>query len=133
MDQAGKRLIEYEKDSNNTPLFTYPFRLACTSNGNVIVVDSLDKDFRGREVVIDQAGIIKGLYTGHHEVNTEHKPFTPSDVFPTPSDHILVVDWEIHVVHILNNEGEFISYYCVNDMEFDIQRILLYPHQEHFI
>lgn len=116
MDQTGKRLIQYEKDSKNKPLFTYPFRVASTRNGNVFVVDSLDKDFRGRVVVMDPVGNIKGIYTGHPEVNTEHKPFTPSDLFATPSDYILVVDWKIHVVHILNNESEFVSYYCLDDI-----------------
>lgn len=122
MDQIGKRFIEYENDSNNKPLFTDPYKVTSTSNGNIFVIDSLDKHFRGRVVALGQNGNIEGIYTGHHVVNIEGRPFTPIDILATPSDSILIADWMIHVVHILNNGGNFISYYCVNDIGIQ------YPH-----
>ncbi|XP_071136936.1 uncharacterized protein [Mytilus edulis] len=102
MDRAGKRLTEYENDSNNKLLFTTIYKITSTSKGN--------------------AGNIKGIYTGHPSVNTKDKPFTPLDILATPSDNILVVDWEISVIHILNSDGEFISYCCIYNIGIQ------YPH-----
>lgn len=122
MDRAGKVLTVYENDSTSLPLFTQPYRVTNTSNGNIFVVDSLDKQFRGRVVVIGKTGNIERIYSGHHDVNAKGKPFTPIDILATPSDIILVVDWMIHAVHILNSDGDFISYFCVNDIGIQ------YPH-----
>lgn len=122
MDRAGKRLTEYENDSNNKPLFTTISKLTSTSKGDVCVVDTLDTDFRGRVVVIGKAGNIKGIYTGHPGVNTTDKPFTPLAILATPSDNILVADWKISVIHILNSDGEFISYCCICNIGIQ------YPH-----
>lgn len=122
MDQAGNRLTEYENESNNKPLFTFAYSLTSTSKGHICIIDKLDEDFRGRVLVIGQGGTIKGIYTGHADVNTKDKPFTPLDILATPSDNILIADWEISVIHILNSDGEFISYCCVNNIGIQ------YPH-----
>ncbi|CAC5408262.1 UTP6 [Mytilus coruscus] len=70
MDETGNRVREYEHDSNNKPLFSLPRRIVTsTSNGNIWVVDLYDKSFRGRVVVLGQAGNIVQIYTGHPDVN----------------------------------------------------------------
>ncbi|CAC5402847.1 unnamed protein product [Mytilus coruscus] len=50
MDGAGKGLIKYENDSTNTPLFTDPYKVTSTSNGNIFVVLSLDKLYKGEKL-----------------------------------------------------------------------------------
>ncbi|XP_063404556.1 tripartite motif-containing protein 2-like [Mytilus trossulus] len=122
MDQSGNHLIEYETDINNKPLFTLPTYVTSTSSNNICVVDRLLKNAKGRIVVIGQEGNIKGIYTGHDDVNTEDKPFIPLGILVTQSDNILVVDWAVSVVRILNSDGEFISY--LNVYNLGIQ----YPH-----
>ncbi|CAG2227167.1 TRIM2_3 [Mytilus edulis] len=122
MDQAGNRLTEYENDSNNKPLFTFAYMLTSTSKGYICIIDKLDVDFRGRVLVIGQGGTIKGIYTGHADVNTEDNPFTPLDILATPSDNILIADWKISVIHILNSDGNFISFFSAYDIGIQ------YPH-----
>lgn len=111
MDQAGNHLIEYEKDSNNKRLFTVPLIINITNYGNICVVDRLKDDGRGRVVVIGEEGNSIVTYSGHHEINTEDRPFTPAGLLTTPSDSILVTDMNNNLVHILNNKGDYISHF----------------------
>ncbi|VDI23141.1 Hypothetical predicted protein [Mytilus galloprovincialis] len=117
MDQEGKQLQEYEHDKHTKGLFTYPGRVTCTSNGNICVVDLLDKDGRGRVVVLSPGGDILGTYTGHPDVNTEEKPFIPIGILTTPSDNIVVTDMNNHLLHILTIQGQSITYYNLHDMD----------------
>lgn len=114
MDQAGNRLNEYEHDSNNKRLFTIPYKITSTNNGNMCVVDSLDDEGRSRVVVIDKDGYTKGIYTGQH-INTSGKPSEFQGITTTPSGTMFVTDWENKAVHILNINGDFMSYCSVSD------------------
>ncbi|XP_063408439.1 uncharacterized protein LOC134692025 [Mytilus trossulus] len=116
MDQKGKQLEEYEHDNHNKPLFTYPSCVTTTSNGNICVVDILDDDGRGRVVVLSPGGDILDTYTGHPKVNTEEKPFEPRGILTTPSDNIIVTDVVNHLLHILTDQGQSITYYNLHDM-----------------
>ncbi|XP_063409711.1 uncharacterized protein LOC134692972 [Mytilus trossulus] len=116
MDQEGKQLKEYEHDNHNKQLFTCPLCVTSTSNGNICVVDMLDYDFRGRVVVLSPGGDILGTYTGHPDVNTEEKPFEPKGILTTPSDNIVVTDVENHLLHILTDQGQIITYYNLSDI-----------------
>lgn len=115
-NQAGNRLLKYEFDSNSKPLFSIPLSVTSTSNGNICVIDRLYEDGRGRVVMISQEGKTIGIYTGHRDVNTKVKPFKPDDILVTPLDYIVLTDPENHLVHILNSDGDFISYHCVHDI-----------------
>ncbi|CAC5378221.1 unnamed protein product [Mytilus coruscus] len=116
MDQEGKQLKEYEHDNHNERLFTYPARIISTFNGNICVVDELDDDVRGRVVVLSPGGDILGTYTGHPDVNTGKKPFTPVGILATHSDNIVVTDMNNHLLHILTDQGQIITYYNLRDM-----------------
>lgn len=133
MDRAGKRLTEYENDNNTKPLFKTIYKLTTTSKGIVCVVDTLDTDFRGRVVVIGKAGNIQGIYTGHPGVNTKDKPCTPLDILATPSDNILVEDWEISVIHILTVMGNSFHTAVYITLEFNILILLLFQHKANII
>ncbi|VDI08789.1 Hypothetical predicted protein [Mytilus galloprovincialis] len=129
MDEEGKQLKVYEHEkhkplfslprfltSTKRSLFSYPKHVTTTSNGNICVVDLLDKDFRGRVVVLSPGGDILGTYTGHPEVNTEKKPFIPRGILTTQSDKIIVTDKKNHTLHILTDQGQSITYYNLHDM-----------------
>ncbi|VDI23140.1 Hypothetical predicted protein [Mytilus galloprovincialis] len=137
MDQEGKQLKEYEhenhkkqlfslprfrKSSITKPLFSFPICVTCTSNGNICVVDVLDNDNRGRVVVLSPGGDVLGTYTGQPDVNTEDKPFTPVRILTTPLDNIIVTDMENHLLHILTDQGQSITYYNLRDIG------ILYPY-----
>ncbi|CAC5382143.1 TRIM2_3 [Mytilus coruscus] len=134
MDPEGKQLEEYEHDNHKKPLFslprfhtstkrlfTYPYCVSSTSNGNVCVVDWLDYDGKGRVEVLSPGGNILGTYTGHPEVNTKKDPFKPRGILTTPSDNIVVTDMNNHSFHILTDQGQSITYYNLRDMG------ILYP------
>ncbi|XP_063404780.1 uncharacterized protein LOC134688225 [Mytilus trossulus] len=116
MDQTGNCLATYEKDRNSKPLFTLALIVTTTSNGNICIVDRLNHDSTGRVFVIGHKGNIKGIYSGHHDINTEDKPFKPQCVVATQSYYILVTDWKNNAIHILNYDGDFISYYSLKDL-----------------
>ncbi|CAC5382142.1 unnamed protein product [Mytilus coruscus] len=135
MDQEGKQLKEYEHDNHKKPLFslptfltstkrlfTYPAFVTSTSKGNICVVDILDNDGRGKVVILSPGGDILGTYTGHPDVNTEKDPFTPAGILTTPSDNIVVTDGNNHLLHILSDQGQIITYYNLSDMG------IIYPH-----
>ncbi|CAC5382209.1 unnamed protein product [Mytilus coruscus] len=117
LDQEGNQLKEYEHDKHNKRLFTYSRCITSTINGNIYVVDMLNKDGRGRVVVLEPGGDILGIYPGHQDVNTETEPFRPVGILTTPSDNIIVTDFEAHLLHILINQGQVITYYNLSDME----------------
>lgn len=112
----GKHLMEFEHDSNNMPLFTIPVGLASAGNGYIFVVDILDADNRGRVVVLDERGGVIQIYAGHPNINTEDRPFKPSDILAlsTTSENILILD--CNSIHTLDNEGKFISHFNLNDI-----------------
>ncbi|CAC5382139.1 TRIM71 [Mytilus coruscus] len=90
--------------------------ITSTSNGNICVVDTFDRDFHGRVVILSPGGDILGTYTGHPDVNTKKKPFKAFEVLTTPSDNIVVTDTDNHLLHILNDQGQCITYYNLHDM-----------------
>ncbi|VDH96988.1 Hypothetical predicted protein [Mytilus galloprovincialis] len=116
MNQKGEHETIYEHDKNNIRIFTYPVSITSTDNGNICVVDELSEDFRGRIVVLNRDGDILQIYTGHHEVNNENKPFKPVYIVTTPSDNIIVTELSIYIFHILNNCGHLITHYNIGDI-----------------
>ncbi|CAC5360999.1 unnamed protein product [Mytilus coruscus] len=133
MDPKGQQLKEYEHDNHkkqrlfnlprfltstkhNKRLFTYPKFIASTSNGNICVVDWLDDDYRSRVVVLSQGGDILGIYTGHPDVNTGSNSFIAQGILTTPLDNIVLTDLGNHLLHILTDQGQFITYFNLRDM-----------------
>ncbi|CAG2185150.1 unnamed protein product [Mytilus edulis] len=82
--------------------------------GNICVVDKLDESRRGRVIILGQSGQVIQIYTGHPDINTEDRPFKPSDILTTPLDNVIVADSKNHALHILDSNGQIISYYRVN-------------------
>ncbi|XP_063446558.1 uncharacterized protein LOC134726090 [Mytilus trossulus] len=109
MDEKGNNIKQYEHDDNNQPLFTFPDRLTSTNNGNICVVDELDASGRGRVIVLGQTGNIVQIYTGHPNVNSKDRPFTPIDILTTPADNLIVTDCNNSSLHILNSNGTIIT------------------------
>ncbi|XP_063402708.1 uncharacterized protein LOC134686833 [Mytilus trossulus] len=116
MNQKGEHETIYELDKNNIRIFTYVESITSTDNGNICVVDKLSEDFRGRVVVLNRDGDILQIYTGHHEINNEKKPFKPVKIVTTPSDNIIVTELSIYIFHILNNCGHLITHYNMGDL-----------------
>ncbi|XP_052071261.1 uncharacterized protein LOC127709669 [Mytilus californianus] len=132
MDETGNNLQKYEHDKNNKLLFTLPYRITSTSNGNIWVVDVFDEDGSGRVVVLGQTGNIIRIYNGNPDVNSKERPFNPTCILTTPADNIIVADCLNHALHILNSEGTFVLYIRTDDEGIRLPHALALSGQGHF-
>ncbi|VDI25568.1 Hypothetical predicted protein [Mytilus galloprovincialis] len=114
MNKKGDKETVYEHDEHNQPLFNKPRYITTTSNENIHVVDFLD-DWSGKVVILGQEGNIINQYTGHPTIN-KSEPFRPVHIVTTPSDNVVVMDLFTQILHILNDNGHFISYFNTKDI-----------------
>ncbi|XP_071162341.1 E3 ubiquitin-protein ligase TRIM71-like [Mytilus edulis] len=114
MNKKGDKEAVYEHDEHNQPMFSYPWHISSTSNGNIHVVDKISGDNR-KVVVLGQGGHIINQYTGHPTIN-KSKPFKPVNIVTTPSDNVVVTDLNTEILHMLNNNGHLISYFNTKDI-----------------
>ena len=111
MDQNGKNVVQYDT-LRGKPIFTCPTLLKTSKDGNIFV---LDEGRKTSVVVINTIGDIS-YYYGNHEINSVDKPFKPKNILVTPRDNVLVLDFNTDCLHILNNNGEFMSCYNLKDI-----------------
>ncbi|VDI45561.1 tripartite motif-containing protein 66 [Mytilus galloprovincialis] len=116
MNQKGEHETIYEHNKNNIRIFACVKSITSTDNGNICVVDKLSEDGRGKVVVLNREGDILQIYTGHHEVNNEKKPFKPVNIVTIPSDNIIVAELNVYIFHILNNCGHLITHINMGDI-----------------
>lgn len=114
MDHKGKREKIYGDCENGSVSFTIPWRITSTSNDNMFVSDLFNNQYKGRVVVLGPGDFIN-TYSGHPDINTEDRPFTPSDLTTTPADNVIIVDSNSSTLHILNTSGELITYISTKD------------------
>ncbi|XP_063447002.1 uncharacterized protein LOC134726527 [Mytilus trossulus] len=114
MDQNGECESVYEHDQHKQPIFTYPWSITHTSNGNIHVVDRVS-DKGGRVEVLGQDGALINIYTGDTEIN-KGRQFYPTDIVTTPRDNVIVADINTDTLHILNNAGLLITYYNTSNI-----------------
>ena len=113
MDRNGKYLSKHEKYKDKQ-LFTYPERIATTKNGNFLVLDGRPSHKTSGVIVIKPGSDKVGYYSGHSDITTDDKPFKPRSVL-TPKDNILLINLNTTYPYILNNNGDFITFYNLAD------------------
>ncbi|XP_071169304.1 uncharacterized protein [Mytilus edulis] len=114
INKNGDHEAVYEHDKHNQPIFSYPWRITTTSNGNIHVADYNLGEDSGKVVVLGQAGDVVNIYKGDTEINKKI-PFIPVDIVTTPRGNIIVVDVDTDTLHILNNSGHLITYIKTTD------------------
>ncbi|XP_052058186.1 uncharacterized protein LOC127698651 [Mytilus californianus] len=125
MDKKGDKETVYEHYKHNQPLFSYPLCITSTSNGNIQVVDKIPDYFTGKVVILGQDGHIKNEYAGHSTIN-KGTPFKPVDIVTTPSDNVIVIDLDTQILHILNNNGQFVTYFNIDEIGIRTPRSLAF-------
>ncbi|CAC5400463.1 unnamed protein product [Mytilus coruscus] len=118
MNKKGDKEFVYKHDQHSPTLITVPKRITSTNNGNIHVVDQISEDFSGKVVVLGHDGHLIYKYSGLSATNNT-SPFKPRHIVTTPSDNVVVIDRDIPILHILNNNGHFVSYF--NTEEIGIQ------------
>ncbi|XP_062573449.1 E3 ubiquitin-protein ligase TRIM71-like [Saccostrea cucullata] len=101
-----KQTIQF--DDKHNPL--YPSSSTCmyiTENRNldICVSDSGAKAV----VVVNQAGKLRFRYTGHTPA-PKNQPFNPLGITTDSQSHILTADYNNDCVHIIDQDGQFLSY-----------------------
>lgn len=101
-----KQTIQYEE--NGIPLYSGEYQVKClTENRNldICVADCA----AGAVVVVNEAGKLRFRYTGHPS-NLMWEPFFPYGITSNSQSQILIADSQNKCIHILNHEGQFLSY-----------------------
>ncbi|XP_071161633.1 uncharacterized protein [Mytilus edulis] len=117
MDMDGDHKDMYKLDKNNKPLFTEPFNITTTKNGNIFIIDRTTEDYRGRVVILEKRTVCN-IYNGHPDINSKNHPFKPCSLVATPNDNIIVSDMYNNTLHFLDHAGDLMAY-C-NTVEDDI-------------
>ena len=103
-----KEKQSYQYNKHKQRLFTVPFRIT-DKNSDIVVIDRTSYD-DGRVVVLGKEGGVEWIYQGHPQINTEDKPFYPSDIVTTSVGNIIVADYNNHTLHVISGEGELLTY-----------------------
>ncbi|CAC5357104.1 unnamed protein product [Mytilus coruscus] len=92
MDHTGKQDQVFQYDNQNRPLFAVPACIHSNKSNTIGVIDWINEDCEGRIVVLNQEGVLKNIYTGHHKINSNNNPFKPSDISSLPSDNFIITE-----------------------------------------
>jgi hypothetical protein len=107
-----KEKQSYQYNKHKQRLFTAPYRITDV-NSDIVVIDLTSDD--GKVVVLGKEGVVKGIYQGHPQINTEDKPFDPRDIVTTSVGNVIVADCDNHALHVISGEGELLTYKVMSD------------------
>ncbi|VDH98982.1 Hypothetical predicted protein [Mytilus galloprovincialis] len=132
LNSPGKEIRRFECNATNEErLFTFPAKITTNINNDICIIDY--KSFylskktiystrytygprNGRVVTLGEWGQPKWTYSGHVGINC-YDEFTPYDIETTMHGHILIADRDSSTIHVVSQEGEFITKFCHDDNE----------------
>nr|XP_034317843.1 uncharacterized protein LOC109617176 isoform X2 [Crassostrea gigas] len=98
-NKTGTEIQNIQRDNKGQKLYSYPHYITENINGDVCVSD-IDKR---AVVVVDKSGQHRFSYTG------QGSGFTPYGICTDVLGHILVCDKVSNTVHLLDQDGQFLS------------------------
>lgn len=105
-----KKVYQYEEDGK-TKAFFYPYRVAENTNGDICVVDRTALD-SGRLCVLSPSGNLRFRYKGH---GPNQSQFDPRGICCDSAGNILLCDCGNKSVHLLRENGTFLTYIIRSD------------------
>ncbi|XP_062571719.1 uncharacterized protein LOC134233738 [Saccostrea cucullata] len=97
--KTGKELQNIQRDNKGQGLYSYPLYITENINGDICTSDSVKKAV----VVVNKSGQHRFSYTGHES------EFRPYGICTDVLGHILVCDGFSDTVHLLDQDGQFLS------------------------
>lgn len=119
-NQTGQLTQTIEHDSDGVEVYKQPSYITENNNGKFVV-----SDYRA-VVVIEYGGKYRFSYTGH----PAGSGIWPFGICTDPLSHILVCDGKIKKVHLLDKDGNFLSYLLTSFGLFN-PRCLSYDFNHH--
>lgn len=104
----GKECQTIQYDEEDKPLYSGNTKIKFINenrNLDICVADSRAKSV----VVVDQSGKLRFRYTGHPS-EAKRNPFKPFGITTNSLGQILTADQNNHCIHILDKDGQFLSY-----------------------
>nr|XP_034317858.1 uncharacterized protein LOC105342349 [Crassostrea gigas] len=98
-NKTGTEIQNIQSDDKGQPLYKYPHYITENINGDVCVSDI----YKHAVVVVDKSGQHGFFYTG------QRSTFTPYGICTDVLGHILVCDGFSDTVHLLDQDGQFLS------------------------
>ncbi|XP_071132939.1 uncharacterized protein [Mytilus edulis] len=118
MDMEGNKLSTFEYNQKGKRLLTHPWGIASTTNGNIFILDRINRQCVGRLVVLKRDdGSVINMYNGR-----EKQVFIPRGIVATQADNIIISDCDDPEVslHILDNSGNLLTYYDTRDIGIEL-------------
>ncbi|XP_065939429.1 E3 ubiquitin-protein ligase TRIM71 [Magallana gigas] len=98
-NKTGTEIQNIQRDNKGQALYGYPRFITENINGDVCVSDTIN----GAVVVVDKSGQHRFSYTG------QRSRFNPHGICTDVLGHILVCDSISETVHLLDQDGQFLS------------------------
>ncbi|XP_078320227.1 uncharacterized protein LOC144621284 [Crassostrea virginica] len=117
-----------QHDSIGQALYKYPYYITENNNGDVVVSDSYNHS-HGAVVVTSNDGIYRFSYTGY----TSESKLSPGGVCTDEFSHILVCDSSSMNVHMINENGQFLSAWYSRSTDMIWPFSLSYDHEHHLL
>lgn len=118
MDMEGNKLSTFEYNQKGKRLLTHPWGIASTTNGNIFILDRINRQCVGRLVVLKRDdGSVINMYNGR-----EKQVFISRGIVATQADNIIISDCDDPEVslHILDNSGNLLTYYDTRDIGIEL-------------
>lgn len=103
-DHAAQLTQKIQHDNTGLDIYINPNYITENSNGDIVVSDFIY--WSGAVVVTDREGSYRFSYTG----NPLGPKFWPKGICTDSMSHILVCDTLNHSIHMINMDGQFLSY-----------------------
>ncbi|KAK3100046.1 hypothetical protein FSP39_013882 [Pinctada imbricata] len=112
-DSKGEPVLEIKNDINGKSLYKCPEYLSVNTNN---ASDLCVSDWGSKSVVVvNQSGEHRFTFEGPPKSSRRYPEFFPRDLVCDSEGRILIVDSGNECIHMLNSNGEFLSYLLTDD------------------